>query len=320
MSVDFNGLIAAMRVCATLTLRVQKMNAVGLMKEGEPVTIADYASQAVMCHAIAREFPDDAVLAEESGEQFLSLVSEKDRQLVATLVGEALKQTVSESQLVDWLNHGRGRDAARTWLIDPVDGTKGFIAGRRYSIALGMLLDGFAAGGLLACPGYPMGKETGVLLYAQGSAAWMTRLSETKAHRIAVAPEKKGLKGVRAVGSVEHQHADHDGMMQIFAKAKLASPVVERIDSQDKYGMVACGDADLYLRLPKDGKQHKVWDHAAGVAIVHAAGGAATDLDGSPLDFSHGRVLVKNKGMVVSSGGTLHDKILEALVGFPLDG
>jgi 3'-phosphoadenosine 5'-phosphosulfate (PAPS) 3'-phosphatase len=56
------------------------------------------------------------------------------------------------------------------------------------------------------------------------------------------------------------------------------------------------------------------------VAIVHAAGGSATDLDGSPLDFAHGRELVKNRGMVVSSGGALHEKILEGLVGMTLDG
>ncbi len=61
--------------------------------------------------------------------------------------------------------------------------------------------------------------------------------------------------------------------------------------------MIACGDADLYLRLPREAQpQHRAWDHAAGAALVQAAGGVVTDLDGSLLDFTDRRDFVEQHG------------------------
>ena len=56
---------------------------------------------------------------------------------------------------------------------------------------------------------------------------------------------------------------------------------------------------------------HKIWDHAAGVALVQAAGGIATDLDGSSLDFSQGESL-PNPGMIISNGAH-HGRVVEAV-------
>ncbi len=72
-------------------------------------------------------------------------------------------------------------------------------------------------------------------------------------------------------------------------------------------------DADLYLRLPRATQDHHwIWDHAAGSAIVRAAGGTVSDIDGSPLDFSFGRTLARNKGMIVSNG-RFHDDVVRAI-------
>lgn len=310
---DLKPLLNAVRQAAALTRRVQALNSAGMMKEGEPVTIADYGSQAILCHAITTLHPDDAVLAEESGEQFQALVSESDRELITSLVAEVLGRPVSQDDLIRWMNGGRDRQAERVWVIDPVDGTKGFIAARRYCIACGVLEQGVPAAGILCCPGYPAGQSTGLLFFAERGVAQMEKLEGGKTYRIAVSAQPNGLSNIRAVESVESDHADHEGMLEVFKAAGFINPKLERIDSQDKYGMVACGDADVYVRLPKGGKAHKVWDHAAGVAIVQAAGGVVTDLDGSLLDFSLGRTLAHNKGMVVTSGGTLHDRLLDAL-------
>lgn len=311
--IDLSVMLPAVRQAAALTRRVQRTIGDGLMKDGEPVTIADYGAQAILCRALAALFPEDAVMAEESGEQFLSLVSADDRALTARLVAEITGEPASPDDLARWMNHGRGLQAERTWLIDPVDGTKGFIAGRRYSIALGVLAGGLAVAGILACPGYPAGRAHGLLIFGQRGAAHMEALDGGRRYRIAVRPAPRGLVGVRAVESSENAHADHDGFLALFGKAGLKAPKLERIDSQDKYAMVACGDADLYVRLPKDERPHKVWDHAAGAAIVQAAGGVVTDVDGTLLDFSLGRTLANNRGMVVSSGGELHERVLEAL-------
>ena len=64
-----------------------------------------------------------------------------------------------------------------------------------------------------------------------------------------------------------------------------------RVDSMAKYGALSRGDADLYLRFPPPSYREKVWDHAAGVAIVQCAGGVITDGEGRALDFTKGRFL-----------------------------
>jgi hypothetical protein len=67
------------------------------------------------------------------------------------------------------------------------------------------------------------------------------------------------------------------------------------MDSQCKYGIVARGDASIYLRLTSSSYVENIWDHAAGVVIVKEAGGEVTDLEGKPLDWSHGKKLSHNK-------------------------
>ena len=78
--------------------------------------------------------------------------------------------------------------------------------------------------------------------------------------------------------------------------------------------MLARGDASIYLRLPtsKDYVE-KIWDHAAGYIIVKEAGGRVTDILGSDLDFSLGRTLSNNKG-VVGTNGELHDLVISAVI------
>ena len=86
-----------------------------------------------------------------------------------------------------------------------------------------------------------------------------------------------------------------------------------RIDSQCKYAAVARGDAAIYLRLPtKPGYVEKIWDHAAGVCVIEEAGGKVTDVHGKDLDFSRGRRLENNTGVVVSNG-QFHEDVVRAV-------
>jgi len=86
-----------------------------------------------------------------------------------------------------------------------------------------------------------------------------------------------------------------------------------RLDSQAKYAIVARGEAQIYLRIPtKKGYEEKIWDHAAGCLCVQEAGGRVSDLDGRDLDFSQGRTLKANRG-VVATNGKIHDQVLAAV-------
>jgi 3'(2'), 5'-bisphosphate nucleotidase len=85
-----------------------------------------------------------------------------------------------------------------------------------------------------------------------------------------------------------------------------------RMDSQAKYAVVARGDASLYLRLPNGDYRENVWDHAAGSLVASEAGGRVSDADGLPLDFTTGRKLTRNRG-IVACAGPIHDAVLEAV-------
>jgi 3'(2'), 5'-bisphosphate nucleotidase len=92
-----------------------------------------------------------------------------------------------------------------------------------------------------------------------------------------------------------------------------AEPV--RMDSQAKYCVLAAGGGEILLRLlspKKPDYREKIWDQAAGLIIVEEAGGKVTDSYGQPLDFSVGRTLDRNRG-VLASNGLLHAATLDAL-------
>jgi 3'(2'), 5'-bisphosphate nucleotidase len=308
------AILAAVRAAAELCRLVQADYLSASTKadddHNEPVTIADYGSQAIICRALQQHYPADAVVAEESGAQFSQLVPADQRTRIARLLSQVLHQAVSETDLIAWLDFGAGRKAARTWVIDPIDGTKGFLARRHYAIACGLLLEGQVAEGIVAAPGYNDGE--GALFYTRAGACYRAPLAGGDGSRVTISP-RRDPADIIAAQSFERAHASKSRMARARELAGLGKVRVLELDSMEKYALVACGDADLYMRLPREGSRyaHKIWDHAAGVALVQAAGGAATDLDGGSLDFSQGETL-PNPGMIISNGAH-HRRVVEAV-------
>jgi 3'(2'), 5'-bisphosphate nucleotidase len=311
---DLNPILDAARQAAALTAGFDRVNK---DQDGDPVTVADYGAQAILCRALARAYPDHGVLAEEGGDQFATLLNETQRAFVARLVGEIIGETVGIDQVSAWLDHGRAAalngGSETTWIIDPIDGTKGFVAGRQYAIAIAALADGDPIASVIACPGY----GDGLLFSAQGSIAHVQNIDgRRKAARIAVS-DVRAFGAARIVGSLERHKGDHPGIDGVYDALGIRRANVQPVDSQAKYAMVACGDADIFMRLmAAGGHKHYVWDHAPGVALVRAAGGVATDMDGSPLRFAprdgSSATMMPNRGMVVTNGH-VHDKLLAAI-------
>ncbi len=307
-------ILAAARDAAQLCRLVQEKYLVASAKSSgagtEPVTIADYGSQAIICRALQAHYPDDAVVAEESGEQFLQLVDAEQRAQVLSLLTRILREPVSEDELVAWLDFGVDRRAARTWVIDPIDGTKGFLARRHYVVAVGLLRAGKVSEGIVAAPGYKAGE--GALFYTRDGATYRAPLLAGAGEKVTVSQRHK-VEDYIAVQSYERYHASKSRMGRARDCAGLGDARLLELDSMEKYALVACGDADLYMRLPRAGSvyAHKIWDHAAGVALVRNAGGTITDLDGGPLDFSQGETL-PNAGLIASNGA-FHGRVVEAV-------
>lgn len=300
-------------MAAALCRRVQETHLVTEEKsDHSPVTIADYGAQAILGRAISQSYPADAVIAEEAGAQFIELVSEGDRRTITTMLADLLGEAVRESDIVRWLDYGRNQQAERTWVIDPIDGTKGFIALRNYVIAAGILVGGKPVGGVIGAPGYPSADHQGRLFYAQSGAAFGQPLAGGLVSRLKTTTRTAPAE-VRALESVEKSHANHERMARVRAAAGLGSASLTQIDSMEKYARIAAGDAELYLRLPRiqSSRPFMIWDHCAGTALVEAAGGRVSDIDGGPLDFAQGHSLA-NQGIIVSNG-PIHEQVVNAV-------
>ena len=166
--------------------------------------------------------------------------------------------------------------------------------------------------GVLGCPNLPNpdGSHGAIFVATAGSCEVYYPGVDDPTPAVVTAP--MSLAEARVCESVESGHSNHGHSARITERlGVLAAPY--RIDSQCKYGAVARGDASIYLRLPtRVDYREKIWDHAAGKFVVEQAGGRVTDVDGLSLDFSHGRLLAQNRG-IVATDGRFHDEIVAAV-------
>jgi 3'(2'), 5'-bisphosphate nucleotidase len=280
----------------------------------EPVTIADYGAQAIVLRTIQQHFPQDASLAEEWGDEFIALATEEQRASVLRHVGQAAGQDCTLDEVRGWLDFGRGGAGERVWVVDPIDGTKGFLRGDQFAVAVALLVNGEPVVGALACPLLPFHAsdpdgERGVVATAiRGQGAHLEALGGSTVRPMHVSRAQSD--DARAVESIEH--SDHSFSADVFREARLGGQLV-RMDSQAKYLAVADGRAEVYLRQSRsEDYREKVWDHAAGVLIVEEAGGRVTDLSGKALEFTHGATLAANQG-ILATNGSLHNELLAAI-------
>jgi len=282
----------------------------------EPVTVADYASQAVVLREVAAAYPDHRIVSEEGAAHFEDHAGASGAEQIVRVVSSVTGAQVTLAEVLGWIDHAGGESNV-TWAIDPIDGTKGFLRRDQFAVAVGMLVDGAPVAGVLGCPHFPVdasapNAERGVLYWGSiGEGAFVETLSGGEPQPITVS-DVSDPAGVRVLGSVESAHGDPALVVATIAEAGFGGGMV-RIDSQVKYGAVAHGLAEVYIR-PRNHPDYRerVWDHAAGAAVVIAAGGRVTDLDGVDLDFTHGARLEVNRG-VLATNGLVHDEVLAAL-------
>jgi 3'(2'), 5'-bisphosphate nucleotidase len=288
-------------------------------EDKSPVTVADFGAQAVICRRLAHEFSADPVVGEEDSAALRAPGGADALSRVTEYVGRTVSGA-SSGDVTEWIDHGNGSVSPRYWTLDPIDGTKGFLRGDQYAVALALVVDGDVKVGVLACPYLPFtpgnSDERGVLFTAvRGQGAFLEPLAGGTARQIHVTTAQDA-GSFRMVESVESKHGDHSLQGRIARNVGIRAESV-RMDSQAKYGAVARGEAVLYLRLPSPRTpdyRENIWDHAAGALVVEEAGGTVTDLRGTPLDFANGTRMVDNRGVVVSNG-RIHRQVIDELGG-----
>ena len=290
-----------------------------------PVTVADFASQALIAQLLEEAFPNDPLVGEEDSSALRAQEERFTLDQVTRFVSRFLPQANSD-KVCTWIDRGKSAPSNRFWTLDPIDGTKGFLRGDQYAVALALIIDGQVQLGVLGCPNLSDGFRPdhdgrGSLVAAsKGEGTWVTpadvdarRLSAVDFERLSVS-RRSDPSQARILRSFE---AGHTNVGQIDEIAHTLGVTVEpvRMDSQAKYAVLAAGKGDLMLRLLSPAKpnyREKIWDQAAGSLVVEEAGGRITDLRGEKLDFTAGRTLDNNRG-ILASNGHLHLAALEAL-------
>ena len=298
---------------------------------GSPVTVADFVVQAFVASRLAQHFSGDPLVAEEDASVLRGGGVSQVREQVVRLVGQMLPGTAAETeQVLAWIDRGRGACGRRFWTLDPIDGTRGLLRGGQYVIALALVVEGTVEIGIVGCPRLSIttappsqaqvsdhavlatvedGADGGVAIAVRNRGAWWMPLHGGRPTRLSVSNESNPAR-IRALHSRESRHSDADELHRVLRALRSSAPPVLR-DGQTKQVLLAAGTAELLMRIPRDcGYREAIWDQAAGALLVAEAGGRVTDLDGLPLDFTTGRHLLRNTGLIASNG-LLHDAVLD---------
>lgn len=229
-----------------------------------------------------------------------------------------------------------GKEAAqsRIWIMDPIDGTRGFIALRQYCIALGLLEHGEMQLGVLGCPSLHLdpsrvsfdsspppaisNEEKGVIFHAVKSkgtfmiADHLRGFFENNEMGIKCHVSSVALtKWATFCESVESGHSSHELSARVASILGVSTPPL-RMDGQAKYGCMARGDASIFLRFPRKGYVENIWDSAPASIIIEEAGGMVSDGRGRRLNFTLGRQLDNDDG-IVATNGLVHQHVIDAV-------
>ncbi len=207
-----------------------------------PVTLADGRAEALIVPALRALAPHWPVVAEEAAA----------RGEAPTLGG-----------------HDRGRDGVCFWLVDPLDGTREFVARNgEFTVNIALVAGGAPLLGVVYLP-------VPDLLYAAvvGQGAWAEEGGRRRAIRCRATPARG------AVLTCSRSHGDGAELERWLQRETIAGRV--EAGSSLKFGWLAEGRADVYARFGRTME----WDTAAGHAVLAAAGGSVCDVQGAPLRY-----------------------------------
>lgn len=313
-----NAIKRAMSITRTIQAELTSDHALK-KADKSPVTVADFTAQAIVCRMLKDQFPEISIVAEESS---AALQNPENHSVLEKILGyittqEEAKNLLNQQNLFASIDDGAGKPADLFWTLDPIDGTKGFLRGEQYCLALALIQQGEVKLGVLGCPNLTLENNpsnSGLLISAvkgEGSQILNLQSGERKSVKVS---EKTDPHQMKFVQSYESAHGNFEVQFEIAKRMEIQGDPIQ-MDSQVKYGMVATGDAEIYLRIPSPKSpnyKEKIWDHAAGSLVVEEAGGCVTDIKGNPLDFSRGKTLEGNTGVAVSIP-QIHKRLIKTI-------
>lgn len=328
MTLKSDALEVALDAMALSAMFIRRVRAdlgpddIHVKNDDSPVTIADLAVQALTRLHLEEEVlvPALPMCGEESADILREPGSDRFRGRVLELV-QSEAPSIGEAELMALLDRGSHRPVPGAhetfWVCDPIDGTKRYISGHRYSTCIGLVIEGELVCGAIACPdlgGRPedpvevvdlAGSLFGAL--KDGGAFRIEELSAGstgRRSRLALEPRADGDCRVRVARTVTSTGLHPD---QFWKDVRRNGVVLEEvsIDNQCKYVALATNRVDcLYQHAGSSNYQSCIWDFAPGVLLAAEAGSQVTDREGLAFDFNQGPTLTRNRGLAATSPGT----------------
>lgn len=287
--------------------------------DNTPVTAADFAIQAMVSSALSEWFPEDGFMGEEDSADLRAdagLAAMTQR--LCGLEAEEMLRAIDRG--VEPLPAGE-----RFWVLDPIDGTKGFLTGQQYIIGLA-LVDGRTGAPLVAAMGNPrLHPGPCVMAAAAGAGMRLFTCGEGGSE-----PTKNEL---RLNGWAERAYAlappsDAPGVAgEDYPPWLVSRPMSEGsplpFGARSPPGDVCCGALCKYWSVAVGSHAGfiqyntalKTWDHVAGVLCVQESGGRATDARGAPVAFLDREVPVEG-GVICSAreaSEAIHARMVESV-------
>ena len=127
---------------ASLMRLIQRETVVSSLTKGDksPVTVADFTAQAVIGRILSQAFPEVPLVAEEIS---TALRAPDGANILAQVTGyvSRLIPEADEASVCEWIDYGGAEPGKQFWVLDPIDGTKGFLRGDQYAVALALVED-----------------------------------------------------------------------------------------------------------------------------------------------------------------------------------
>lgn len=267
------------------------------------VTPADYAVQYYLFKTLHQAFPNIPFIGEET-------LEEKDSYKLPYILHLA-QQLDPKATQQDLLIGLRSSPFPSTlfWLVDPIDGTAGFIKNRFFAIAISLIYESQPILSIIACPTmlqnsfkvYFAAKEHGAYLFDSDTGA----TSRLQAGKICT---NRFCEASLSARNQKHWAT------QNLSNHLPTNPSAYRVDSQYKYALVAENSVDFFIRLPFSASKAYSWDHAPGAFLVEEAGGIVSDLSGAALNYRNDTLTLQNHPVLLASGNkAAHEMILQTL-------
>ncbi|KAI1809198.1 carbohydrate phosphatase [Poronia punctata] len=326
--------IGAVQSAARISQSVLTSNDKGTIEKDDlsPVTIADFAIQALLTATIQNAFPGDKFVGEETAAdlrqnpvllgrvwELLQALRHDDQVMSSCKLPDSAEHMC---ELIDECGFGEpgGPDSGRIWVFDPIDGTKTFVRREAYAINVALLDGGRQMLSVVGCPTLPAEASSpidnrtidstgrGSIVFAvRGHGTYICQLLESPdvegySRRIEPHAATASVADLRAVSCYHMLDSGVDDVHEIvMARLGISEKGCDFLAWVLRWVTLGLGLANVTVWVYKNRERTgKIWDHAGAMLLFEEVGGKVTDIDGKDIDLTVGRKMTENHGFVAA--------------------